>query len=205
MNATEGGHRPAIWGPVLLAAVFLAVIGGSVGWVLGSNVDDGAGGGKYQQTQEQTGGDKPGALDGGSVSGGDGGNGGDSGGQPQGGDERLRSDRCPRHMIELARGSGASGDLRVVFYLYTGTSEVWICADGHDRLFYQGHRIGSAGEALVEGSNALFLTDVVRDGERYVATNSSGGHSTRYCVSRNELVVEGSNGTQTEPAVAPPG
>lgn len=203
MNATEGGHRPAILGPVLLAAVFLAVIGGSVGWVLGSNVDDGGGGNGHQS--QQTGGGRPGALDGGSVSnGGDGGNGGDTGGQPQGGDE-LRSDRCPRHMIELARGSGASGDLSVVFYLYTGTSEVWICADSHDRLFYQGHRIGSAGEALVEGSNALFLTDVVRDGERYVATNTSGGHSTRYCVSRNELVVENASGTQTEPAVAPPG
>lgn len=188
VNASSERTRPAIWGPVLIAAVFLAIIGGSAGWVIGARANaadrEAADGGQQQFDNDRTdpiGGD---AAPTGDTGGGDREAGADPYGHPS-------PDRCPAVTVKLAGG----GALSRVLYIHTGASEVWICEDAHHNLFYQGHR-GSPGEALNEGVNALFLTDVEKRDDWYLAVNSSGGTTTRYRISPDELVIEHSDGTE---------
>lgn len=182
--------RPAIWGPVLIAACFLAIIGGSAGWALGQRAEA-----REQRLTEEANRqefpladvERPAPQD--------------EQVAPQG--ERSADDPrgepaegCPAHTQELA-----GGHLTLLLYLRTAGSEVWICADGNGALFYQGHR-GGAGEDLVEGTNALFLTSVEKTDGGYAATNKTGRGVTVYRVSEQRLVIEDEHGGKTvEPAV----
>jgi hypothetical protein len=178
-------------GPVLVAAIFLAVIGASVGFVLGGrdggNGGNGTAGGPSSpayttpdtQPDEQPNPQPPPPP------------------PPQDNDPPPTRDRCPRQTERLARQAGSPGGLQLKLYIRTDGSEVWICQDSGGTLFYQGHR-GGPGQRLIEGQNALFLTDVVAEGDGYLATNRSGDRVTTYRVSTSQLVIDGRNGTTTE-------
>lgn len=200
MNASTERPRPAIWGPVLIATVFLAIIGGSAGWVIGTRTNDA----ERQAAQQVSG---PRGPDGGAPAAGT----GDTAGQPGSGveqpddgavepEDRPHPDRCPASTVRLAKSAGATGTLSRVLYVSTGHSEAWICVDSDHRLFYQGHR-GSPGDNLIEGTNALFLTDVVEESGSYVARNDAGDRTTRYRVNRDELVIENAGGKERQPVV----
>ena len=68
---------------------------------------------------------------------------------------------------------------------------MWICQAHDGALYYQGHVLGN-GSDLVEGTNALFLTDVAREGGNgYVATNTDqSGRVTEYHVTATQLVIK---------------
>jgi hypothetical protein len=188
VNAYERRPRPAIWGPVLIAAIFLAIIGGSAGWIAGGwakAADERAAADQNQDVPQ----DGPEVVD--DVpqnDAGDGGNDGGDGGNDAGGD-RPAADRCPAHTRQLAAKSGAVGKLTVKFYLRTTRSHVWICADENGRLFYQGFRGRLGGAQMVEGRTALFLTDVSEDAEGCVAVNKDGDRVTTYRVTSDRLVI----------------
>ncbi len=173
-------------GPLLLAVIFLAVLGGGVGFSLGTLA-------KHQHNAAAT------RDDGGTAgqdngSGQGNGTGGGNGAGTGGGQNGKKA--CPDHTVQQA----GAGPLTQVLYLHTPQSEVWICADSGGTLYYQGHS-GPPGEDLVEGTNALFLTDVQREnGNGYVATNTDGsGRITRYHVTAKRLVKEFVNYQQPKP------
>ena len=195
MNSYQERPRPAIWGPVLIAAIFLAIIGGSAGWIAGGwakAADERAAAEDQSQDAPQdapaVGDDVP-QNDPGVENGGDG-NGGDAGG------ERPAANRCPAHTRQLAAKNGAVGKLTAKFYLRTTRSHVWICADENGRLFYQGFRGRLGAAQMVEGENALFLTDVREDSDGCVAVNKAGGQVTTYRVTADRLVVTEPDGTE---------
>lgn len=180
MPVPEPASRPRVVGPLLVALAFLAVIGASIGFVLGN------------------------------WSGGDGGDdtaGGDTGASQGTGtdvEETLTPEpspspsatACPTYTAERA-----GKELTQVLYVRTERSEVWICVDGEEKLYYQGHS-GQPGEQLIDGENAIFLTDVEPTQYGYRARNTSGGSVTEYMVSSKELIISTPNGARaTEPAV----
>jgi hypothetical protein len=166
-----------VFAQVLVAALFLAVIGGSVGLVLG--------------LRDQTGNHDAGRTGSPTPAG----NRGPGGGQTSyatGTPSNSASpsygggSACPQQTVAAA-GQGA---LVRLLYIQTAASEVWICQDAQGDLFYQGHR-GQPGEALVEDVNALFLTQVAPEGDGYVATNPKGkGGITKYHVTRQHLKID---------------
>jgi hypothetical protein len=99
---------------------------------------------------------------------------------------------CPQQSDDAA-GVG----LTLVQYLRTARSEVWICKDG-GKLYYQGHVRGQDFTAATTECCSIFLTDVVQQGGAYRATNVD----TIYIVEPNRLRIQ-KNGAQVadEPAV----
>lgn len=132
-----------------MAAVCLAVIGGVIGLALGlQDRDD------------------------------DQGQGGDQGGtaihQEPPASPSTSEERCQPEIAEEAVRHGAQGTLTEVLYVQTTGSEVWICRDSQDRLYYQGHRGIPADRPIEpEGENWLFLTDVWRAPGGYQAVNKN--------------------------------
>ncbi|HZN19107.1 MAG TPA: hypothetical protein VFB84_13180 [Micromonosporaceae bacterium] len=179
--------RRAVAGPLVLALVFLAVIGGSAGAVLGLRADRGSGGADA--------GDRPG-------------NGGVTGTAPQSqpaGDGTTPATQpptapatpgraCPAVTEQAAKAGGSPGGLTYVLYIRTDQSQVWICKDTAGRLWYQGHRhLGSPTSELPAptSDNTLFLADVAKaPGEGYVATNTGRTATTYYRVSATWLVID---------------
>ncbi len=164
-------------GPLLLAVIFLAVLGGGVGFSLGSLA-------KHQRNAAAVQDGGTGARRDNGTGGGNGG--GAGGGAGTGGGQNSKT-RCPAHTENQA----GAGQLTQLLYLHTAQSEVWICAGGDGTLYYQGHA-GQPGDDLVEGQNALFLKDVQREGGNgYVATNTDpAGPITKYHVTPRRLVKE---------------
>jgi len=105
---------------------------------------------------------------------------------------------CPAATEQAAGGK----PLYQLLYLNTANSEVWICQDAAGRLYYQGHS-KDLGADLVQGTTALFLSDVVPEGTGgYVATNTdTGGRITRYHVTPRRLIKEFPNHTPPTPAI----
>src|SRR5262249_44690146 len=128
---------PSAVGPLLLAVIFLAVLGGGVGFSLGTLS-------KHQRNAATTQSDGSGTTNPGDDS------------SPAA--SQAAGKRCPPHTEQQAN----AGPLTQVLYLRTAKSEVWICKDANGTLYYQGHK-GPTGEDLQEGVNALFLTDVQRE------------------------------------------
>jgi hypothetical protein len=197
VNAFQGRPRPAIWGPVLIAAIFLAIIGGSAGWIAGgwAKAPDEREAAENQY-QDPPPGDDPTAGNGNGGDG-DGGNGGNEAGNGTSGGDRPAADRCPAHTRQLAAKNGAVGKLTVKFYLRTTRSHVWICADENGTLFYQGFRGRLSGAQLVEGPNALFLTAVSEDDDGCVAVNKDGDEVTTYRVTSDRLVITHPDGKES--------
>ncbi|BCJ63884.1 hypothetical protein [Polymorphospora rubra] len=194
--------RNAWLGPLAIAVVLLAVIGGAVGFLLATNGGDdepGLGAGPdptVRPTLVAEAPDTPTYAPDPTYA-----------PTPTGQPVRTtapghgRPTTCPAHTVTLARETGSAGDLSLTLYLRTRHSEVWICTDPHGTLFYQGHS-GQPGEKLVEGVNALFLTDVSATGGGYVATNHTDRGTTRYRVTADKLVIEHEGGgAETQPAI----
>jgi hypothetical protein len=174
----EPTPRPRVVGPLLVALVFLAVIGASVGFVLGN-----WGGDDAPDTGVDTGAGQdvdvnitPSLRPSPTAS--------------------PAATECPTHTRQKA-----GKELTQVLYVRTERSEVWICVDADEDLYYQGHT-GQPGEELIDGENAIFLTDVEPTQYGYRARNTSGDSVTEYMVSSKELIIQTPDGTRaTEPAL----
>jgi hypothetical protein len=166
--------RGTVFMQVLVAALFLAVIGGSAGLALGlreRDRDNGDGGRTAQHTQKQR--IPP--------------------NQPsQPGVEGPSAGASSVPCEEGIKRQAGRRDLVQMLYIQTKLSEVWICRDGDGALYYQGHRLSPEGR--------LFLTDVEQQGDGYLATNFSRSGTTTYRVSRDQLVIDNGPG---DPDVQP--
>jgi hypothetical protein len=137
-------RRPLFF-PVVIATVFLSIIGMSAGLVLGS---------RYEGPRQS------GAQDEATYT-------------PT--DPPVSSIGCPPQMHDTAARLGLNVRLSQVLRVRvpdTGTT-VWICQDEAGELYYQANRGGLDGE-WVEGKTALFLTDVVKEDDGYHATAHDG-------------------------------
>jgi len=181
-------QRRPVAGPLLLALVFLAIIGASVGVALGWYVAGLGGDGKDP-------GDNAGTGTGVTT--------------PQSPPviSTLTSSppvtvKCPDVTQEAAKKP-----LDVVLYIRTELSQVWICKDADGKLWYQGNRL--AGRPATDqlpaaiSDNTLFLQDVIRDGTSYVATNGSGDQITTYRIARDKLTIDnpGTKNDSVEPVL----
>jgi len=100
-------------------------------------------------------------------------------------------DDCPQQTDEAAGTS-----LTVKLYIKTNRSEVWIC-EGGGRLVYQGHVLGSGFPAATSGST-LFISTVYYEAGIYGAQNGD----TRYLVSPERLrILKNGEEISNEPAV----
>ena len=87
------------------------------------------------------------------------------------------------------RRAGADGVLRTVLHLRTTQATVWICADADDRLYYHANRGGEDAE-WVDGRTALFLPHVVASGDGYQARSTDAeGRATVFDVTRQQLTI----------------
>lgn len=176
MTVQSSSPRRTVAGPLVLALVFLAIIGGSVGAVLGLRADSDPDGGGHAGNGAATG-TRP------------------TGDSTQPGTEPAPRDRaCPAVTDQAARAEGSPGGLSYLLYIRTDQSEVWICRDTAGRLWYQGHRhLGSPTVDLPAptSDNTLFLTDIRAEPDQgYVATNAGRTGTTYYRVSRTWLVID---------------
>lgn len=82
---------------------------------------------------------------------------------------------CPEQMHVTARRVGYPLPMTQVLKVRaadTGTV-VWICENAKGQLFYQANR-GDSDDVWLEGTTALFLSDVARDGDGYLAKAADG-------------------------------
>jgi hypothetical protein len=80
---------------------------------------------------------------------------------------------CTSHTQEIAPQYGAQGRLTIALKLQTDKSTVWICRDGAGALFYHANR-GGEFATWQEGTTALFMSGVRAVGDQYVVTSSDG-------------------------------
>jgi hypothetical protein len=99
---------------------------------------------------------------------------------------------CRSETQAMGRKAGAAGTLRVELELRTASSTVWICSDAAGRLYYHANR-GGADARWVEGSTALFLAGVHRDGDGYAVTASNG---TTFSINARRLRIVHADGRQ---------
>ena len=104
--------RRALFFPVVLATVFLSIIGMSAGLVLGA---------RHRQAAQNLAGPPPTTA---AVS------------------PSPTAPLCRPETQAMGRQFGADGPLRVVLKLVTRTSAVWICEDDAGRLYYHANRGG---------------------------------------------------------------
>lgn len=123
---------------MVIATVFLSVIGLSAGLILSSRHRDRGPAGTSSNTQPAT---PPGTP----VS---------------------TAEPCPPETQTMGKRFGASGTLRIALKLRTTTSVVWICSDDGGKLFYHANR-GGENAKWVENETALFLPEVRPDGDGY--------------------------------------
>ncbi len=165
--------RRALFFPVVIATVFLSIIGMSAGLVLGSRqkAEDRDARQAQQQQQQQAPVVQPTT-------------------------NRPPGPACRDETQAAAELLGVAGRLTQVLRLRTRTSIVYICADEAGSLYYHAN---SGGETWIEGETALFLPNVVSDGDAYHAT---AGDGTSFSVNRKRLFIVHADGTkETQPAV----
>jgi hypothetical protein len=168
--------RRPIFFPVVIATVFLTIIGGTVGFMLGERHRGGGGGAT------------PGATN--------------AGADPSSSVDDLSSaepsgSRCPDEAIQAAASLQLPTDLRQIFKIVTtnGTT-VWICQDGANSLYFQS-KTGGVDAPLVQGRNGLFLAQVSRVGDdEYLAIAPTDGN--QFEVNRRHLVVHFASGKRDE-------
>ena len=161
-------------GAVIIAVIFLAILGTGVGIVLGSankkDGDDRAGGEPTPTVSApETGGPSAGATGGGRPT---------TTKTPTGNKtySATTRDKCPEQTQE-ATGTTMS----VKRYIKTDRSEVWICSGG-GKTVYQGHRLDKPFRAATS-DDTLFIGSVRYEGGVYAATNGD----TVYFVGSNAL------------------
>lgn len=172
-------------GAVIIAVIFLAILGTGVGLVLGSQ-------NKKADAGNRADGD-PGATAVPSATA--------TAGTPTarptstrppstGGSYRpVARDRCPQQTEEAA---GAT--LTVKRYVKTNRSEAWICSGG-GKLYYQGHVLGASFRGATTDTT-IFLTSVTAENDVYIARNGD----TNYIVGTQWLRIEKNNALQSDEA-----
>ena len=100
---------------------------------------------------------------------------------------------CPAETIQAAASQHLPTDLRQVFKIVTTKSSiVWICEDPAGSLYFQS-KTGGVDAPLKQGRNALFLSGVSRVGEdEYEVTAAVDGNS--FEVNRQQYVVHFADG-----------
>ena len=104
----------------------------------------------------------------------------------------LTGASCPPETRQSAAELDFPDDLRQVLKIETdnGTT-VWICTDAYSRYYYQSKTQG-VDSPLIQGQNGLFLFQVTKLGvDDYVGIDDKG---TRIEVTRKQLVVRRTNG-----------
>ena len=105
---------------------------------------------------------------------------------------------CRPETQQAARRFNAQGVLTSVLVLRTRSSTVWICEDDAGRLYYHANR-GGADAPWVEGRTALFMADVRPEGDGYEVTAADG---TRFSVDSRRLFIQHADGREeTQTAV----
>jgi hypothetical protein len=157
---------------LLLAVLFLAVLGASVGYLAGRQV--------LAHRDLATGQDQ----DGGSTT-----------NPPTGGASTASGGtHCPSVSEKTAKK-----ELFQVRYIETNRSEAWICRDAGNGLWYQGHN--KDGD-IDSNDFSILIEGAQDNGDgSYVATNKDHNGTTRYFVYTNKLVIE-VNGQKREPEIA---
>jgi len=151
---------------VVIATVFLTIIGGTVGYMLGERHRNA----KAEPRRTTT--------------------------TPVSGETSSTvptRPKCPPEAIQFAAENKLPTDLTQVFKAVTtrGTT-VWICRDGAGSLYYQSKK-GGVDAPLRQGDNALFLPGVSRVGDDdYQVTATVDGNV--FEVNRRHLVVRFANG-----------
>lgn len=170
-------RRPLFF-PVVIATVFLTIIGMSAGLVLGARAEREAGDATAQAPQTLA---------------------------PHTQEPSVRTSRqpCRPETQVLGRRAGANGTLWVVLKVRTVSSTVWICSDADDELYYHANRGGDEAE-WIEDTTALFLPGVVASGGGYRARSTNGdGRVTVFDVTRQRLAIRHGQGkTEIQPVRA---
>ncbi|GIJ52164.1 hypothetical protein Val02_90500 [Virgisporangium aliadipatigenens] len=161
---------------VVLALVFLTVLGASVGVILAKSKgagDSNTGAPPFDAASSAP----PQATAGASKAPG--------GGSSGGGYPAAVKDQCPKQ----TRDATGIANLIAVRSIVTDKSEAWICKSPDNKLFYQGHRRGKPFTAAMS-NDSICLSDVTRDGDAYVATNvGNDGATTKYYVGHDYLRI----------------
>lgn len=165
-SADPSPPRRAIFFPVVIATVFLTIIGMTAGFVLGE---------RHRRLTRVSAETKP---------------------TPQATESSApaRSGKlCPDETLATATKHGFSGDLRQVFHIVTDHGNVvWICADPDNQLYYQG-KTGGVDAPLVEGENALFLSDVIKHSDDDYEVIAPNDHN-RIEVNAEQLIIHRTDG-----------
>jgi hypothetical protein len=164
--------RRQLFFPVVIATVFLSIIGMSAGLVLGD---------RHKRSQEAT----PPAGQGQSS---------EPAVRPS-----PRGTPCPEQSQVIGAKRGAVGVLTIDLKLKTKSSTVWICEDEAGNLYYQG-KTGGSDTPWVEGKTALFMTGVQRDGDGYAVT-ASDGNTFSINADRLRIVHKRDGKVEWQPAV----
>jgi hypothetical protein len=166
--------RRSLFFPVVIATVFLTIIGMSAGIALASWHQD-----QNLNNQGQSSGTPPATAP----------------ASPE-----STAEPCPPQTQTIAEQKGnAQGTLRTVLVLVTKSSTIWICKDDAGQLFYQANR-GDADSEWIEGQTALFLTGVQSDGAGgYRVTDAKG--TTSFSINSTRLrIVHKDGSVETQPA-----
>jgi hypothetical protein len=164
--------RRPIFFPVVIATVFLTIIGMAGGFVLGERHRQTNR--VAQQTSSQQQAPAPATTESSAAP------------VPSG-------PACPPEAVQTAQQLGLASQLFQVMKIETnrGTT-VWICQDTQGSLYYQG-KTGGLSAPLVQRKNGLFLNKVTRTGtDEYEALADNGNLIE---VSRETLQVRFTNGT----------
>jgi hypothetical protein len=166
-------------GAVIIAVIFLAVLGTGVGIVLGSQQKNSDKGDNVANNTTTSASPSPTVTVTQTSPGNTGGNNGGTQTRQPTNTKTYRptaKDDCPQQTDEAA---GAS--LSVVLYIRTSSSEVWIC-EGGGRTVYQGHLNGRPFPSATS-DHSLYIGSVHYEAGVYAATNGN----TVYYVSREQL------------------
>jgi hypothetical protein len=167
--------------PVLIAAVFLTIIGVSVGLALGARARD-----RAAQAPART----PGvAVTSAAPS-------ADRLAAPSAATGPSAAARpCPEETQRESRRLGAQGRLVVRRHILTGdpgatrgVSDVYVCADARGELYYHA-KSGDPAAPWIEGTNAILLGGVRQAGGVYVATSESSTGAYTYEVFADRLRI----------------
>ncbi len=106
---------------------------------------------------------------------------------------------CPKPMAGLARQAGLKGELSLYLYVFTEYRyAVWVCAqDDNGKYFYLHQRRTREGQ-VVEGEPAFALADVRKQGLGYLARDVTAAGVTTYTVSAAGLIIADDDGRYEE-------
>jgi len=152
--------RRALFFPVVIATVFLTIIGMSAGIALAS----------WHKAQKT--GDQPQSISTPTY-------------EPPT-SPAPSGEPCRPESQSMGRQAGAQGVLRIQLLLRTKSSAVWICEDEGGRYYYHANKV-SADDEWTEGVTALFLTGVQPDGSGGYAVIAADG--TAFTITKQRLVI----------------